>query len=444
MRAQEFITESVDLPTLSFPTLYHVGVFDETWKRDNSFEGAGLSVSTDPDAWREIARGHVTGTTFSLTKQNNTFINAHKLTKRQLNQIKQWALDNGLLESQETIRVSWFDDEMNDTMYMDFDSKSAAQEEFDLDENEVEVITNGIIPTEKLKQLSQNPTLTPTAVMDYVLPIYAESLNVDGVWWQDTLNIAKFSAPRGVILPKMVKTWKVTKELNEGWKDTIANVGIAGAIAAAGTSGIAVKQALQDPTIDNATKAEIVQQVDTPPNITVIEPEEEKQFTGNAHEMALARVAQDAGINGIELAALLAQTAHESNNFRSMVEYGGSLDFRKYDPKYNPKKAKMLGNTKVGDGAKYKGRGLIQITGKYNYKKAGEALGLDLVKNPELAEKPNIAAKIAVWYWKYRVQPKVKDFNDVKQVTRPINSQLNGIDDRKEKFAQYKMRVTQA
>ena len=166
--------------------------------------------------------------------------------------------------------------------------------------------------------------------------------------------------------------------------------------------------------------------------------------TANKHEALLIKAATAAGITGTELAAFLSQVAHESHDFQSMVEYGGSLDFRKYDPKYNPKKAKTLGNTKPGDGAKYKGRGYIQITGKYNYAQAGKALGLDLVKNPKLAEKPSVAAKIAVWYWKLRVQPKVDDFNNVKDVTRPINPGMRGLEDRKENFKDYKIMVASA
>ena len=132
-----------------------------------------------------------------------------------------------------------------------------------------------------------------------------------------------------------------------------------------------------------------------------------------------------------------------------MVEYGGSLDFKKYEPKFvkdkktgkvkqvNPK-AKTLGNTKVGDGARYKGRGYIQLTGRYNYKKAGEALGLPLEDKPELVEKPEVAAKVAIWFWQNRVQPRVDDFYDTRASTKPINPGLKGLEDRKEKFTNFK------
>jgi putative chitinase len=126
-------------------------------------------------------------------------------------------------------------------------------------------------------------------------------------------------------------------------------------------------------------------------------------------------------------------------DFKRMVEFGGSLDFRKYDPKYAPKKAKALGNKKVGDGARFKGRGYIQLTGRYNYKRAGQALGLPLEAKPELVEKPEVAAKVAVWFWQNRVQPKVDDFYDTKAATKPINPGLKGLEDRKEKFKDFKL-----
>jgi predicted chitinase/FMN phosphatase YigB (HAD superfamily) len=164
-----------------------------------------------------------------------------------------------------------------------------------------------------------------------------------------------------------------------------------------------------------------------------------RTMTGTRHEAILTAEARRAGItNPVELAAFLAQMAHETNDFKSLVEYGGSLDFRKYDIKFNPRKARQLGNTQVGDGARYKGRGYIQLTGRYNYKRAGEALGLPLEAKPELVERPDVAAKVAVWFWQQRVQPRVDNFNDVRAVTKPINPGLAGLQSRKDSFADFK------
>jgi predicted chitinase len=204
----------------------------------------------------------------------------------------------------------------------------------------------------------------------------------------------------------------------EGWKDWVA-----GAALGAATLG----------GVSNADAA-ITKQSNTP-SITqqVSKKDVAKSVTGNPHEVFLKKVAERAGIKGQELAAFLSQCAHETLDFKHMKEIGGSLDFRKYDPKFAPKKAKTLGNKHVGDGAKFKGRGYIQITGRYNYKKAGEALGLPLEEKPELVEKPEVAAKVAVWYWQNRVAPKVDSFKDTKAVTKTINPGLKHLDQRKEK-----------
>lgn len=265
--------------------------------------------------------------------------------------------------------------------------------------------------------------------------------------------------------------------VDEGWKDWVAGAALGTGIALSTPASAKVEKVVVSPgqTVYSIAKAfgttpEVIQKMNKlDKNFSIkpgqivkvpkweeiknIKPEKKKStelkkntkidtsktLTGTVHEVVLTRAARAAGITDpTELAAFLSQAAHESHDFKSMVEYGGSLDFRKYDPKFAPKKARALGNIKVGDGARYKGRGYIQLTGRYNYKRAGEALGLPLEEKPELAEKPEIAAKIAVWFWKHRVQPNVNNFNDVRAVTKPINPGLNGLEDRKEAFVDFK------
>ena len=172
-------------------------------------------------------------------------------------------------------------------------------------------------------------------------------------------------------------------------------------------------------------------------------PPKEPETTGlsmNANtEHALERAAIHAGIKGVELAQFMAQMRHESADFSSLKELG-SLERhkRRYDPRYSPKTAKILGNTHPGDGERYFGRGFVQITGRDNYRMAGEYLGIDLLKHPELAARPDIAAKIAVWYWKTRVKPGVNNFNDTTAVTKMINPALRGLQTRAKYFKDYK------
>ena len=92
--------------------------------------------------------------------------------------------------------------------------------------------------------------------------------------------------------------------------------------------------------------------------------------------------------------------------------------------------ANRLGNGDAasGDGWKYRGRGLIQITGKDNYRAAGEALGLPLLEEPELLEEPVHAADAAGWFWKQRDLNRLA--SNINACARAINGGLNGLPDR--------------
>jgi putative chitinase len=89
-----------------------------------------------------------------------------------------------------------------------------------------------------------------------------------------------------------------------------------------------------------------------------------------------------------------------------------------------------MGNTEDGDGAKYIGRGLIQLTGKDNYRAFGEAIGEDLVANPQLVEEPRYAALSAGWFWNKRGLNALADAMDITTLTVRINGGKIGIDDR--------------
>ena len=158
------------------------------------------------------------------------------------------------------------------------------------------------------------------------------------------------------------------------------------------------------------------------------------------HEALLQRAAKQAGIKGTELAQFMAQTNHESWDFSRLKEKGMGKGYfaKKYDPKFAPQTAKILGNKNVGDGEKYHGRGFIQLTGRDNYRMAQQALKIPLLQQPELAERPDVAAKIAVWYWQTRVKPHIQNFNDTKAVTQKINPAMRGLQDRHAKFIDYK------
>jgi hypothetical protein len=93
---------------------------------------------------------------------------------------------------------------------------------------------------------------------------------------------------------------------------------------------------------------------------------------------------------------------------------------------HETKKGKELGNTEPGDAWKYRGRGLIQLTGKSNYEQIGKELKIDLVKNPELVNDPAIAPKVVAVYIKKRLKDKINSFTNQKDANRDITQAIVG------------------
>lgn len=209
--------------------------------------------------------------------------------------------------------------------------------------------------------------------------------------------------------------------VDEDWKHAVA----AGALALSGLSGGSKVDAPAP-----SPETHHIQQAPTPTTVP--------NLTGTKMESTLHKTAVAAGLKGEELAQFLAQCAHESQGFTRMREVGTPKYFAtKYDPHHAPTTAKLLGNTKAGDGEKYRGAGPMQVTGKYWFGQAQKDLGIPLLKDPSLANNPAIAAELAVWYWKKRVRPYVTDFSDTKAVTRHINSGLDKVERREELFNKY-------
>ena len=129
-------------------------------------------------------------------------------------------------------------------------------------------------------------------------------------------------------------------------------------------------------------------------------------------------------------AAFIAQIGHESGQLKYVKEiWGPTAAQMRYEGRAD------LGNTQPGDGSKYRGRGLIQITGRANYEACGEALGLDLIKQPELLEKPQHACMSAAWFWATKGLSTLADEGKFETITRRINGGLNGLADRQMLYA---------
>jgi putative chitinase len=124
----------------------------------------------------------------------------------------------------------------------------------------------------------------------------------------------------------------------------------------------------------------------------------------------------------LRIAHFLGQTCVESAGFRTTEEFASGAAYEG---------RKDLGNTEPGDGVRYKGRGLIQLTGRTNYRAMGKTLKLDLEGNPAQAADPALSLVIACEYWKSRKINDAADQDDVMRVTKLINGGLNGLDDRR-------------
>ncbi|MDR3392308.1 MAG: glycoside hydrolase family 19 protein [Sulfuriferula sp.] len=186
-----------------------------------------------------------------------------------------------------------------------------------------------------------------------------------------------------------------------------------------------------------------------------------KPITADAKKLKAAVMAglKQAGITSpAEIAMFLAQMDVESGGFTTLSENLNYSPSRLYSvfPKYfnsasdaqqvaaggakaiaNRVYGKRMGNVGPDDGYNYRGRGIIQLTGKANYEKYGKMIGVDLVNKPDLAADPDTAVKIAIAYWKDHKASGPAQQGDVRTVTEAINGGTNGLADRAAKFKQY-------
>lgn len=124
-------------------------------------------------------------------------------------------------------------------------------------------------------------------------------------------------------------------------------------------------------------------------------------------------------------AAFLAQVGHESGQLRYTTELTDSKhDGSQYENRDD------LGNTHPGDGKRFIGRGLIQITGRANYRAASVALGVDLLAEPTKLAAPELATRSAGWFWKAHGLNRYADADLFGTLTKRINGGYNGLDDR--------------
>ena len=209
---------------------------------------------------------------------------------------------------------------------------------------------------------------------------------------------------------------------------------------------------------NNSTKLSIGQQVKIPSADVATVPaakDEEPTVaaTGeydlsnfNEHEQRLIKRGSANGMGSLELAAFLAQAAHETQNFTRLTERASGAA---YEPKWTRdkntkklrqvnRKARRLGNKKKGDGPRFKGRGYIQMTGRWNYTTAANELNNpEILSDPAVVATPSIGLDTAIWYWNRFVRPDVADWSDNAAVTQEVNGGQTGATERGEYFDKY-------
>jgi putative chitinase len=128
----------------------------------------------------------------------------------------------------------------------------------------------------------------------------------------------------------------------------------------------------------------------------------------------------------LRMAHFLAQTGHESGDLLYTEELASG---QAYEGRTD------LGNTQAGDGPKFKGRGLIQLTGRANYVAYGKSIGQDLTIDgnwSSVSTDPSLAVDVACWFWTTHNLNALADNDDLETITRRVNGGLNGLQDRQD------------
>lgn len=228
--------------------------------------------------------------------------------------------------------------------------------------------------------------------------------------------------------------WSFTKDLTRGAIDSVGSFARASLSKAANATGVTGAVNAVKKSASYATNKEALRQAMADAGIT--DPNEMAAFMGQMdHEsggltslnesfnyssadriMAVSRTARNKGGDAVN------QAMQQGPEAVAELMYGG-----------------RMGNTNAGDGYAFRGRGFTQLTGRDNYTAASEALGIDLVNNPDMASDPEVAAKIATWYWQSRSGlSEAGKAGDIEAVTKKINGGLNGLADRAAKTEMYR------
>jgi hypothetical protein len=201
---------------VAIPKVFHVGTMDRSRKRRGSLEGAGLSVSVDPEAWRGIARlGDAP--TFALRRAAGTFVEVHsaRADGRLLDTVIAWAQQLDYLGRGELVELHCQTDS-GETVAVLFDTREEAEGERQaLGALEAPIVTTmHHLMTAKMAERAWAARMDDHGVaLVHALSFFVEDNlpDVDGLWWQDTDDPLGLSAPRGVIYPSRLLRWRIER-----------------------------------------------------------------------------------------------------------------------------------------------------------------------------------------------------------------------------------------
>lgn len=205
------------MQTKSFSVLYHIGTLVLEHKArhySHSWEGHGLSVSECPWAWQKIARlGGMP--LWRLTRPGNQFLDYYALSQLDQQTILEWGMTHDWVTLKSVWVASYFDDEAEQTMSFYVNTQEAALAELNCDSesdlSEDQSIEQKTVPTPTSRMTAYIGFKVEDVCMPDMLALaYADHvLNLDGVFWDDTLAPQSLSAPCAVIFPQRVSSWTI-------------------------------------------------------------------------------------------------------------------------------------------------------------------------------------------------------------------------------------------
>lgn len=206
-------------PLAALATVTHIGTLNPQDKgvRGDSYEGTGLSFSLHPEEWEQIAR--LGGSPWWETDlSSRRLLDGHALVEQWQDALAAWGEAHGWLAKTVMYRVEWFDDEMEETMSMLVASQEEATAELEELEEQggaLTVVDPCWVATAKLDEaMGRQPSKQPQGdaqILQDVATVWAQEQGLDGVWWDDVLDVDRYSAPRGVVFQNVVSTLSFEK-----------------------------------------------------------------------------------------------------------------------------------------------------------------------------------------------------------------------------------------